>query len=169
MVSETAASLFDLAIIGETAARDFYQGLANKFCREKNISDFWKNLATDEMEHAKILEDLRKSLTPAQLAAPAEREILQVALENAKIQIKDVLDLVKNLNDAYVLAQLWENSEIYRVFEFLAAKYIVSGAGERMVRLHVTTHRKKLETFLLAFGEVETRKNIRAIDGEPIC
>jgi rubrerythrin len=165
MVSETVASLFDLAIIGETAAMAFYEGLANKFCREVNISKFWKNLAADEMEHLKILQDLRRSLASAQLAAPAEHEIMQLAIENSKIRVEDVLDMIKNLNDAYVLAQLWENSEIYRVFEFLTTKYIMDGAGERLVRLHLATHKKKLETFLLAFGDAELRKNILAMDG----
>jgi hypothetical protein len=121
-------------------------------------------LAADEKEHVKMLEDLRRSLTAAQLSAPAEHDIFQVALENSKIQIKDVLSMVKNLNDAYLLAQLWENSEIYRVFEFLTTKFIPNAADGRFVRLHAMTHKRKLETFLLAFGDVEARKSITATD-----
>jgi rubrerythrin len=166
MVSQTVALLFELAIIAETSSRDFYDGLAKKFWHERNISQFWKNMAADETEHVKMIEGLRKSLTSAQLSAPAEHDITQVALENSKVQVSDVLNMVKNLNDAYVLAQLWENSEIYRVFEFLTATYTPSDTDGRFVRLHLSTHKRKLELFSEAFGEVEARKSISAMDGD---
>lgn len=166
MVSQTVALLFELAIIAETSSRDFYDGLAKKFLHEINISKFWKNMALDETEHIEMMKGLRKSLTLAELSVPAEHDILQVALENSKVQINDVLNMVKNLNDAFVLAQLWENSEIYRVFEFLTAKYMPSDADGRFIRLHLTTHKKKLELFAQAFGEVEARKSISAMDGD---
>jgi hypothetical protein len=166
MTSQTVSILFDLAVVAETSSRDFYGGLAKKFSHESNISKFWANMATDEAEHIKMVEGLRKSLTSAELSAPAEQDILQVALENSKVRISDVLNMVKNLNDAFVLAQLWENSEIYRVFEFLTAKYMPGDSDGRFVRLHLATHRKKLELFSYAFGEVEARKSISAIDGE---
>lgn len=169
MASKTVALLFELAIIAETSSRDFYDGLAKKFLHEINISKFWGNMAADESEHIQMIEGLRKSLTSAELTNPAEHDILGVALENSKVQISDVLDMVKNLNDAFVLAQLWENSEIYRVFEFLIDKYMPSDAGERLVRVHLTTHKRKLVLFSQAFGDVEARKSISArADGPPI-
>jgi hypothetical protein len=168
VASQTVALLFELAMTAETSSRDFYDGLAKKFWHERNISKFWKNMAADETEHIKIMEGLRKSLTLSQLSATVEHDILQVALENSKVQISEVLNMVKNLNDAFVLAQLWENSEIYKVFEFLTTKYLPSDADGRFVRLHLTTHKKKLELFSQAFGEVEVRKSISALDGDTL-
>jgi hypothetical protein len=167
MDAETTAGLFELAIMGETATREFYEGLAKKFSHEANIAKFWNSMAADEIADIKMLQDLKKSLTPPQLSAAVDREIFEMAFENSKIRIVDVLAMVKNLNDAYVLAQLWENSEIYRVFEFITAKFIQGSADGRFVRIHLMSHRKKLETFLLAFGDPEERKNIRALDPEP--
>ncbi len=166
MTPQTVALLFELAVIAETSSRDFYDGLAKKFWHETNISKFWENMAADEAEQVKMMEGLRKSLTSAQLSAPAEDDIVQVALENSKVQIREVLNMVKNLNDAFVLAQLWENSEIYKVFEFLTSQYMPSDADGRFVRLHLTTHKKKLELFSQAFGEAEARKSVSAMDGE---
>jgi len=164
MATESVLLLFEHAIICETLTRDFYQGLAKKFCREQNIAGFWKNMAEDEMEHIKILEELMGLLTPVQQSAPVDHEMFQVALENSKIQISDVLNMVKDLNDAYILAQLWENSEIYRVFEYLTEKFIPSNADGRFIQLHIIAHKKKLVTFSYAFGDAELRKNIRAMD-----
>ncbi len=166
MASETLASLFELAIAAETSSRDFYNGLAKKFWHEINISKFWQNMAADETEHREMMRGLRKSLTPARLSAPAEHEIFQTAFENSMVQIGDVLDMVKNLNDAYVLAKLWETSEISRVFEYLTVQFMPGDADGRLVRLHLSTHKKKLELFSQAFGDVEMRKGIAAMDGE---
>lgn len=164
MISETTTLLLELAIIGEASSRDFYEGLAKKFCREKNISAFWQNMAEDETRHIETLEGLRHYLSPDKLSAPAEQDIFQTALENSKIHTSDVLNMVKNLNDAYVLAMLWENSEINRVFECLINQYMPTGADGRSIRLHLMTHKKKLQAFLYAFGEAETRKNIGTAD-----
>ncbi len=166
MTPETTALLFELALISENCAQNFYEGLAKKFCRERNIADFWKNMAADEMQHREMLEVLQSSLTQLQLSAPAEQDVLQVALENSRVKIDDVLSMVKNLNDAYILAQLWENSEIYKVFEFLISKFMPGEADGRFVRLHLMTHKKKLETFLHAFGDEEERKSISVADSD---
>jgi hypothetical protein len=166
MTAETVSLLIERAIFCETLSRDFYQGLAKKFYHETNISGFWKNMAEDEIEHIKILEDLRGLLTPLQLSVPVEHEIFQIALENSRVQINDLLNMVKNLNDAYILAQLWENSEIYRVFEFLTETLLPNEVDGRFIRLHIITHKKKLVTFTYAFGDADVRKNIRGIDEE---
>ncbi len=158
--SGTASSLFEFAIIGERAAEDFYNGLAGKFGHEAAVSAFWKTMASDEREHVRILENIRKTLTPAQLAAPADPFIFQTAAENARVRIGDVLGLVRNLNDAYVLAHLWENSEVNRVFEFLVMKFIPFADDGRFVRLQVINHKNRLVMFSQAFGEAEVRKNI---------
>jgi hypothetical protein len=165
MSPETTGLLFELAIAGEISSRDFYEGLARKFCREINISAFWQNMAADEMRHIEALEDLRKYLAPDKLSAPADNDILEIALENSRIKTSDVLNMVLNLNDAYMLALLWENSEINRVFEFLIDKYMPAGADGRFIHIHLLTHRKKLHTFSYAFGEDEIRKSICATDG----
>src|ERR1700687_1767380 len=104
MISNTTTLLFELAIMGKASSRDFCVGLASKFGLEKNIPAFWQNMAADETIHIETLEGLRDYLSPDKLSAPAEENIFEIALENSKIQTSDVLNMVKNLNDAYVLA-----------------------------------------------------------------
>jgi hypothetical protein len=164
MISETTASLFDLAIIGETSSRDFYEGLSKKFSHDKNISAFWQNMSADEAVQIETLEGLRRYMSPDKLSSPADKDIFQIALENSKIQTGDVLNMVKNLNDAYVIAMLWENSEINRVFEFLITQYMPAGADGRFSQIQLMTHKKKLQTFEYAFGEAEMRKSISTED-----
>lgn len=168
MISETTTLLFELAISGEASSRDFYDGLAKKFRSEKNISAFWQNMAADETIHIETLEGLREYLTPDKLSAPADEAIFEIALENSKIHTSDVLNMVKNLNDAYVLAILWENSEINRVFEFLIDQYMPTGADGRFIHIQLMNHKKKLQTFEYAFGEAETRKVIGIADEQQV-
>ena len=163
---ETTSRLFELAISSETDARDFYEGLAAKFPHETSISKFWNSMAADETEDIRMLQDLQKSLTQSDLSGAVDHDIFEAASENSKIRITDILAMVKNLNDACVLAQLWENSEICRVFEFIISTFIQGAADARFVRIHLMSHRKKLETFLRAFGDVEERKKIRSQDPE---
>ncbi len=161
--SVTVSSLFELAIKGEQAAEGFYDGLAEKFAHEAAVSDFWKTMAADEREHRKILENIHNTLTHAQLASRADPDFVQTAMENSRVRITDVLGMVRNLNDAYILAHLWENSEVSRVFEFLVMKFIVFADDGRLIRLQVINHRNRLTMFSQAFGEAEARKNIAAI------
>jgi hypothetical protein len=156
----TASSLFELAMAGERAAEGFYDGIAVKFGHEAAVSSFWKTMASDEREHIRILENIRKTLTQAQLSAPADPFIFQTAAENARVQIKDVLGMVRNLNDACVLAHLWENSDVNRVFEFLVTQFIPFADDGRLIRLQVMNHRNRLVLFSQAFGEAEVRKKI---------
>ena len=160
--SGTIASLFDLTIAGETATRDFYEGLSGMFAHEANISRFWNNMAADASEQTRMLQDLRNALTSRQLSETADQDIFMTALENSRVQVSEVLAMVRSLNDAYTLAQLWENSELWRVIEFLIEKFIPTSADRRFVRLHITTHRNKLAAFYRAFGDVEERKKIEA-------
>jgi hypothetical protein len=166
-VTATATeSLFDLAELGEIASRDFYEGLAEKFRHMPTISEFWGTMAADERKHMKVLSDLRATLTPSQLSAQSEYDVLEAARENSRVRVTDVLAMVRDLNDAYVLAQLWENSEINRVFEFLVKKYLRGSDEGRLVRLDVIAHRNRLVLFKEAFGEVEKRKSIGVSDPE---
>ncbi len=164
MPSESTAVLFELAIAGEKAAAEFYDGLAGKFRHNPDVFGFWNTMAADERQHIRILENIRKSLTSAQLAAPADESIFQTAVENSQVQIKDVLGMVRNLNDAYIIAHLWENSEINKVFEFIVRKFLPFADDGRNVRLQIINHTNRLMMFSQAFGEAEIRKEIRAAD-----
>ncbi len=164
MPPETTESLLEFAVAGEKTAAEFYEGLAGKFRHEAHIFKFWKTMAADERQHVKILENIRSSLTSAQRTEPADQSVVETAVENSRVQIKDVLSMVRNLNDAYVLAHLWENSEINRVFEFLVKKFLPFSDDGRIVRLQIINHTNRLAMFSQAFGEAEVRKEIRALD-----
>lgn len=167
MTERTVSSLIDLAIAGEKCSQIFYDGLARKFSHMKNISAFWLNLADDEREHIRMLENLKQSLGRGLLNSEADHVIFQIALENSKVNINDILNTVGNLNDAYMLAQLWENSEVCRVFEYLFSQFvpvITNGADSRFALLHLATHRKKMEAFSYSFGTDEVRNEIVACE-----
>ena len=107
---ETIEALFELAITAEKAVRDFYLGLAKKFSHLPQVSTFWKGMLTDEMKHAQGLEGFRRSLTPEQLSAPADPNLVGKAKKVLDISIQHSLDSIANLDDAYELAHALEHS-----------------------------------------------------------
>jgi len=158
--NETMATLFTLAINAEKAAQSFYRGLTKKFSYLPEISNFWKKMEEDEKYHARELENIFNSLPPDKLLVPADQPVLWKAKEVSKFSVEDNLDSIKTLEDAYQIANEFENSEINTVFAFLTRKFISSAERKRFVLSELKYHLAKLMGFPQSFGDAEWRKSV---------
>lgn len=157
---ETVAALFELSINAEKVMHAFYRGLMKKFSPWPEVSDFWKGMAEEEMQHARELLGIRDSLEPGQLQAPADPPILHKAKRILRFSVRDSLNSIKTLDDAYNLSHDIEFSEGNAVLELLVREYIPPGKRKKFVLAEIENHIAKLMKFNETLGDAEWRKSI---------
>ena len=159
----TIAQLFALAIEVERAAERLYRGLEAKFASHPEIAGFWRQYADEEAGHALWLERLRDKLAPERLSVPAAPAMLESARVLLQWLIKNPVKEVKNLEDAYQLANELEHSEINVIFEFLITNFSVDRDTPSFLRAQLRKHLAKLMTeFPQQFGNNIMRSAIQA-------
>lgn len=146
----TVADLFALAIMAETAAAEFYRGLARKFAQYSDVAEFWQRYVTDEIAHARWLARLQGDLSVEQLAASADPVMLENARHAASVPVETLLDNVHNLGDAYELVNDLENSETNAVFDFLVSSFPTDREVLSFLRAQLLEHVNRL---VMAFPE----------------
>lgn len=160
---ETIAALFELTIEAEKIMLSYYQGLIKKFSHVAEISEFWKSMADDELQHIHALEGLRSSLAQDVLSSPAEPGMLQKIREAFRFTSEEALGSVKTLEDAYEIANRLEDSETNRVTMLLNAKFVSSAEKKKFLMSLIETHLSDLAEFF-KFGKAEWRRSIKALD-----
>lgn len=159
MSTDTVEMLFDLAIQAERAAREFYAGLLHRFDHVPRAAAVWREMMEDEEEQVRFLEEVRARLTPEQLQAPADPEMMRKLRLCLEFSPQDALQRIRTLNDAYGWAHDLEYSEINAVLEFIINEYHLDAAVRtRLVDHYLQKHLKRL----LALGGVAWRRSIRA-------
>jgi rubrerythrin len=160
--SMTLSHLFEYGIAAENASRDFYLGLAQKFSSRPDISSFWKIMADEEICHARTLEKARNSLSSDKLNASIDPSMEKKGQALCKLSILDInlLDSIRNLEDAYQLAHELESSDINIVFSFLKLKLIPDGEKDHLSTMSIEHHIQKLVDFPKIFGDAQIRKGI---------
>ncbi|HHN93392.1 MAG TPA: hypothetical protein ENK17_01365, partial [Anaerolineae bacterium] len=108
--------MFDLLIQAEEAGQAFYLRLTEMFAHDSKAAEIWWKMAADEASHIHLLKQAREALTPEQLAAPADPDLLRAARAAAAFSPERVLAQVQTLEDAYQMAHAGENSEFNAVF-----------------------------------------------------
>jgi len=157
---ETVAALFELSINAEKVMHALYLGLVKKFSPWPEVSEFWKRMAEEEMQHARELLVVRDSLEPSQLRAPADPPILHRAKRILRFSVKENLNSIKTLDDAYNLSHDTESSEVNAVLELLIREYIPPGKRKKLVLAEIENHLAKLMKFNETLGDAEWRKSI---------
>ncbi len=158
MSEDTVETLFSLAIQAEQIAREFYEGLLRLFGHVPRVAAIWQKMMEDEEEHIRFLEEVRARLTPEQLQAPANPDMMHKLRECLKFSPQDTLQGLRDLNDAYYYAHDLEHSEINTVLEFIINEYHLDPA----VRAQLTDHylQRHLKR-LLALGGMAWRQSIQ--------
>lgn len=141
----TLATLFDLAIRSEHAAREFYEGLAVLFAHEPEVSTFWKQYAEHENGHARRLEQLRRTAAGDVLAQPADPHMLTMARATFRFSPDALLAQVRTLEDAYRLAVDLESSEVNTLFEFLITHCETRPETSGLLRDQLNDHTEHLQ------------------------
>ena len=136
----TVAALFDLAISAEKLAEELYHGLAAKFAHQPVVADFWNRYAEEEAMHALWLTQLRDGLSAEELSAQADPTTLREAQAALRVSVKQVLDQVQDLEDAYQLVNELENAETNAVFDFLITHFSSDDKTQSFLRAQLTEH-----------------------------
>jgi rubrerythrin len=159
----TVDKLFESAIAAEKAAEALYRGLEAKFAHHQEAADFWKQYAAEEVGHARWLERLRGRLSAEQLAAPADPDVLQQAHRAIQFSVEHALKGVKDLEDAYQLANELENAETNAIFEFLITSFPRDEQTAPFLRAQLKSHVGKIMIeFPTQFHSVGMRRAIKA-------
>jgi hypothetical protein len=136
----TINELFDMAIAAERTAERLYLGLEKKFSHCEDVAAFWAKSASEEIQHATWLESLRARINEKRLADPADSEIVRQAERVAEFSVEDALADVRNLQDAYVLANDAESSETNTIFEFLIGNFADDERTQIFLRTQLKNH-----------------------------
>ena len=104
----TIDELFKRVFEIELTSAKVYIKLAELFSHVSEVSTFWDDLAKEEKHHEETLQEIYKSLTQKQLLSPTDKNIMRKAVEIQNSLNKDLINPIKNLDDAYELAHQLE-------------------------------------------------------------
>jgi hypothetical protein len=140
----TMNDLFELAIGLEQAAEALYQGLSAKFAHVPEVAEFWKEYAVEEAGHARWLVHIQRDLGEDKLSLPADPSLIGRARRLLGVSVVKQLAEVRNLEDAYQLANELENSETSTVFEFFIDSFSERQDTQSFLRAQLQHHVEKL-------------------------
>ena len=159
----TVANLFDLAVLSERAAQQFYLGLADLFAHQAEVASFWKAYARQESNHARWLEKLRALSTPEVLNGPADPHMLTAIRHMFRYTPERILAQIDTLEHAYQQAVEFENSETNTVFDFLITHYHREPETAAFLRAQLSDHIALLDAaFPATFRNAVSRSALRA-------
>lgn len=153
-MNNTTDHLFDLAIATEEEARGFYRELARKFRHLPEVASIWEDLRTDEDTHIQALLDVRSGLTPEQLQAPVDTDVMWKAQAMQDFSVEKGLEASETLTDAYQIAHDLEHSEVNTVFEFIMLEFVDQEEQRTFVASQLREHLAKLERMRDLLGRV---------------
>lgn len=166
---DSVEALLELAITAEQKNKELYSGLAKMFSPEHSIANFWRGMALEEVQHAQELENIRNSLAPNQLSAPADSSTLEKAKKAVAFSVIESLNSIETLDDAYEMAHDLERSEVNTVFAFIMCKFIPSVKQKEFIMWQLEHHTQKIVKFPEIYGDSSLRKKIMAqtLSAEP--
>jgi len=161
----TVDELFDMAIKAEKAAGEVYRRLQAKFAPQPDAARFWRDYAAAEAGHAAWLGRIRESLSPEQLAVPADDEMVAAAQRLLRFPVERALQEVKTLEDAYQLANEMESGETNVVFDFLITYFASDAQAQSLMRSQLRDHVARISTgFPARFRSSASRQSIKAVE-----
>jgi len=140
----------------------FYCRLRQIFSHVPEAEEFWIKLRDDEINHIIQLDRIKNSLSSDQLSALADESMIEKAERVLRELISRRWEEITNFDDAFELANEWENSEVNQVFIFLAEKYISSADRKMFIEAIVNEHLEKLISLPGSIDTPEARKRIPA-------
>jgi rubrerythrin len=163
MLYETSVDeLFKMAITAERQTEVLYRRLMEMFAAYPDVVAFWQQYATEETVHARWLTNLRDKLTPEQLAAPADADMLKMANRVLGLSMDELLTKVQTMDDAYELVNELENSETNAICEFLIDNFAANERAQAFLRSQLKGHVTRLMTDLPAqFRGKSNRQSIQ--------
>ncbi len=159
------AKLFEMAIDAERAAEALYHGLAAKFAHQPEVADFWNSYAAEEDKHARWLARIRDDLSQEVLGASADATILETARTALQVSVERALNRIRNLDEAYNLANELENAETNAVFDFLITHFSEDDKTRKFLRSQLRDHVGRLMIeFPTQFRGAANRREVKALN-----
>jgi rubrerythrin len=155
------SDVIELAISAERTAESFYEKLSLMFREYAGISEFWRGMMRDEQEHARMLEAIRDSLSPEELAAPESPEIYNRVKSFLSYSTYGLLSGIQTLDDAYRAAVNLEFSEVNKLAALLMSRHIEEAARRATVLEALQAHGNKVQNIPSLFGDTRERCFIR--------
>lgn len=152
--------MFDYAIEIELYAAKVYKRYEKLFKHIPDVSDLWRTMALDEIRHAEILSETKRSLSPEVLETnPGNRMWENIYMVKKKLE-DFKREEVKNLHDAIEISHQIENSEINAIFKFLNSEYFSTHVRNAFVESEIMDHQKKLVDFSIQYSTKSERESI---------
>lgn len=159
----TLNDLINSAIVAEDVTGNVYKTFERMFSHQPEVAAFWKTMADDENEHARILANVHGLVTVEALASLIRAEMVEKVYELKGLDIESLIASVHNLDDAYWIAYQLESSEVNTVFNFLTSQYLPADESYRIFSSVIEPHLLRLSELTRTFGGVEQCRGISAI------
>ena len=160
MNANRADELLELSLGFEENARELYRTWSQLFAGVPDVAAFWSEYAADEAFHARLLEELRLRLNPAQLSSLIETELVGDTKRLLMYLQKE--QNIENLEQAYHFANMIETSEINPLFEVIMSTFEQDEKAMTLLRSQLKEHIGKLiYKFPKRFSRPELRQAIK--------
>ncbi len=160
---KNVSDLFEFAIGIELSSGELYSVLTKKFAHVEGVASVFEALAKDEGKHAAELVKIRNSLAEPQLQEVVAREYALKIKYLGQFTSLIKAAAVRNLDDAYELAHDLENSEVNRVFQMLATKYVPAERRKQFVASEFSQHTARLREISKQFSDRTSRRSVEAL------
>jgi len=114
----TIGDLLALGIQLEAGVERVYEEFAGMFEHCPEVAAFWRVLAGDEASHKNRLIEIGREMSKKRLSQPGDSRMLQEARKLLEVDLRERSAEVRNLDDAYELANDLESSETNTIFRF---------------------------------------------------
>jgi hypothetical protein len=160
MKANTAGELLELSLGFKENARELFKKWVQLFAGVPDVTAFWSGYASGEAYHARLLEDLRRRLSPEQLVTHIENELAGETKRLLAFLQKE--QDIETLDQAYHYANMIDNSEINPLFEVLLSIFEKDEKTIALIRLQLTEHIGKFtNNFPRRFSRPELRQAIK--------
>ena len=146
-MGDTIEEEFQAAIKCENLAEAVYREFMKKFAHVPEIVKFWDDMARDEADHAKYLEEVMESLTNEERSRPADSKLMQELGEILALRLEDITGKIENLNDAFNFTSELEDSEVNAAFKILMNGFVKQKERRTFFINAVTVHLARLTDF----------------------
>ena len=94
---------------------------------------------------------------------PIDARMAEKAEQLQNLDIRELVNSVENLDDAYRIAYDLESSEVNAIFNFLTIRFLSSDESYDIISATIDRHLLRLADFSRTFGDAEQCKQIAAI------
>ena len=131
----------------ELKASEAYDHFAKMFTSDSKAHAFWKDLSSDEKEHAAFISSMLSELTAEQKTMEADYSQWYPIITLFEYMIHMPCNSIKSVQEAYTYTEKIENSEFTRIVHLLLQEFIPDDKRNEVLHKQLQTHYKKIEEF----------------------